>query len=153
MRILFVLFALLALLIDCGDKSAISLSVDIPQASLQVKDAPFGAGVFGSFDLHLALGPEASGSTTVTAGSFSLQSASGAPLVGLLTVSPDTDSPWLVDKGASKTVHFKLTGDDVVRADTCPGPVRIVGSVMDTLKGGTDPVTSALLTPDCGPAT
>jgi hypothetical protein len=142
-----------AFLAACGDKSAVSLSVDIPEASIEVKDTPFGAAVSGAFDLHFALGPESSGATTVTQGSFQLQSESGAPLVEVLNVVADSNPPWIIAKGTSKDVHFTFSADSVLRADACPGPLRIVGSVMDTLKGATDPVQSAPLTPNCGPAT
>ena len=154
MRFGRVLSILPVLLVSCGSKGAVSLTVDIPQAVLQVQESPLdGAVVSGSFDLLLTLGGESSGSTTVTPGNFSLQTESGAPLVPLLSVQKDTNFPLVIDKGASRTVTFTLTGDGVVRDQVCPGPVRIVGSVMDTLKNGTDPVTSRLITPTCVPTT
>lgn len=143
------------LLLGCGSKGAVSLVADIREPSIIVEDSPFGASsVSGSFDLHLALGPEASGPTTVTLGNFSLQNEAGESLVDVLHPELDTDFPLLIAKGASKTVHFTLRqGDSVERSKACAGRVRIVGSVMDTLQGGTDPVESLLLLPDCRPAT
>ena len=154
MRARCVLWCFIGLL-GCGSKGAVSLTADIGQGSLVVKESPFGsASLTGSFELHLALGPEASGSTSVTLGNFSLQSASGAALVEILHPDVDADFPLVIEKGASKTVIFTLNkGDSVERDQACPGPVRIVGSVMDSLKGGTDPVSSPLITPDCRPAT
>ena len=152
MRLFWASMACVALT-GCGDKSAVSLSVDIPQASLQVVETPFGSGLSGSFELQLALGPEASGGATVTPGSFSLQTASGAAIGDPLSADPDSPSPWVIGKGSSKTVHYTFESrGTVLRSDVCPGPVRIMGALMDSLKGGTNPVQSALLTPDC-PAT
>lgn len=141
-------------LVGCGSKGAVSLTVDIPEAVLRVQESPLdGPVVTGSFALQLMLGPESSGSTTVTLGNFSLADESGAPIVELLSVDKDVSFPLVIDKGASKTVNFTLTGDSVARDRVCPGPVRLLGSVMDTLKGGTDPVSSRLIMPTCTPAT
>ena len=54
-----------------------------------------------------------------------------------------------MNKGESKQVVFTLDEIDVDRDAVCAGHVRIVGSVMDTLKGGTVPVRSASITPEC----
>ncbi len=151
MRFWLALCSAALLLAACGDKSAVSLSAQIPDASVSVADTAFGdATLSGSFSLLLALGPEASGPTNVTLGNFSLQDANGAALVDVLSLTSNPEFPVDVDKGGSKTVAFTFSKDSVDRAALCAGQVRIVGSLMDSLKGGTDPVSSGLLTPDCG---
>jgi len=151
MRLWLALCSAALLLAACGDKSAVSLSAQITQGTVQVADTAFGdAALSGSFSLLLALGPEASGSTTVTLGNFSLQDANGAALVDVLSLDSTPPFPINVDKGGSQTVTLTFAKDSVDRAALCAGQVRIVGSLMDTLKGGTDPVSSAPLTPDCG---
>ncbi|MEI9938190.1 MAG: hypothetical protein WDO69_13300 [Pseudomonadota bacterium] len=150
MRLRSVLRVLPALLVACGSASDVSLSVLMTDESIQVRDSAFGAALSGGFQLRLELGSEASGSTQVSLGNFSLQTDSGAPLVDVLDIQPDTAFPVQLDKGSSKQVVFTFTDGSVDRAAVCAGAVRIVGSVMDTLKGGTDPVRSGAITPDCG---
>ena len=150
MRFCFVFWVLSALLAACGDKGAVSLSASIPEAEVSVKDNPFGAGLEGSFRLELALGGEASGSTSVTPGNFQLQTEAGAALVDLPHAATTTVFPLQVGKGEVKSVSFTLKEDSVDRAALCAGKVRIVGSVLDSLKGATEPVQGQLFTPDCG---
>ena len=150
MRFCFVLWVLPALLPACGDKGAVSLSASIPEAEVRVTDNPFGAGLSGSFRLELALGGEASGSTSVTTGNFELQTEAGAALVDLSHAATTTVFPVQVNKGEVKSVSFTLQEDSVDRTALCAGKVCIVGSVLDSLKGATEPVQSRLFTPDCG---
>ena len=144
------LFLGLSLLAACGDKSSISLSAAVTQPTLSVQDGAAGSTLSGSFQLILALGSEASGPTRVSLGNFSLQTEAGAPLVDVLDVKSSADFPLDVAKGDSQTVSFSFDEDSVDRDALCAGKVRIVGSVMDSLKGGTDPVSSPLTTVDCG---
>jgi hypothetical protein len=132
------------LLPACGSKGSVSLLVEIDQPMVHVDD-----GISGSFQLSLALGSEASGSTRVTLGNFSLQTEAGAPLIDVLNLSSTPEFPVDVAKGDTQIVSFTFDRGSVDHDAVCAGKVRIVGSVMDTLKGGTDPVSSALFTPDC----
>ena len=52
------------------------------------------------------------------------------------------------DRGADQS-NVTLDGIGVDRTKACAGPVRIVGSVTDSAKGGSDPVQSGVITPDC----
>jgi hypothetical protein len=154
MRLGSLAWALPLYLVCCGDKGAVSLSVDIQQATVTVQSGALGATLGGGFELELALGPEASGPTTVTLGSFALQTASGSPLIDPVMVDAGaTTFPLVVNKGGDQTVTFTLSSTkQLTSADhdaLCAGPVVIVGSVMDSLKGGTDPVRSAPITPTC----
>jgi hypothetical protein len=154
MRLWSFAWALPLCLVSCGDKSAVSLTVDIEQAAVTAQSGLLGSTLGGGFQLEFALGPEASGPTTVTLGSFALQTASGSPLVDpVLVDSGATSFPLVVSKGAEQTVTFTLSSTaQLTQADhdaLCAGQVVIVGSVMDSLKGGTDPVRSALITPTC----
>lgn len=150
MRYLPAFLLLPALLAACGDKAAILLTADIRQPTVSVADGAAGSTLSGSFQLVLALGAEASGPTHVTLGNFSLQTEAGVSLVDVLKLDSSPEFPIDLDKGATQTVSFTFDEDSVDRDALCAGRVRIVGSVLDSLKGGTDPVSSELTTPDCG---
>ena len=152
MRFLTALPVFFLFLAACGDKSAVSLSADISAAALNVRPTAFGSALSGSFQLNLNVGPEASGAATVMLGNFSVQSAAGAPLIDVLPLETTSVFPLVVDKGSTKQAAFTFMVDSVDRTALCTGQVRIVGSVMDSLKGGTDPVSSALIATDCPPA-
>lgn len=137
----------------CGDKSAVSLSADISEATIKVRDDAFGnSSLTGTFTLRLTLGPEAAGPTTVTLGNFSLNNARGASLVDALDVASQTSFPLVLSKGSTKDVTFTLSAGAVEATSICSSDsLRVVGAVMDTLKGGTDPVQSLPIMPDCNP--
>ncbi len=148
------LFACVALLGGCGDKSAVALSVNITDANVSAQTSAFGATLGGGFTLEFALGPEASGSTTVTLGSFALQSASGTAILDPLPVDAvGATFPLTVDKGGSQNVTFTIASKASLTQDEqtaiCAGQVVIVGAVMDSLSGGTDSLKSVALTPTC----
>ena|SRR6478609_4950173 len=128
--------------------SDLSLTARIPRASIKVTNGAF-SGLTGSFQLQLALGSEANGSTRVSLGKFELDSEAGEFLADLSDATPEPMFPIELNKGESKQVVFTLSGIGVDRDQVCAGRVRIVGSVMDTLKSGTEPVQSELITPDC----
>lgn len=138
----------------CGDKSAVSLSVSIANASVSAQNGTLGTTLAGGFELDLELGPEASGSSTVSLGSFALQSASGTAIVDPLQVDAgSTTFPLVIDQGGSNKVSFMVSSKALLTQDEhdaiCAGQVVIVGSVMDSLKGGTDSVKSVPITPTC----
>ena len=149
MRLWSWLLVLPAVLVACGDKAAVSLTATMPEAQVSVEEGVFGAALAGSFRIELALGNEASGSTSVSIGNFSLQTEAGASLVDVLKPETDTPFPVQLDKGELKSVSFKLREEGVDRDALCAGKLRIVGSVMDSLKGATDPIRSPLITPSC----
>ncbi|HEY3254522.1 MAG TPA: hypothetical protein VGJ91_11255 [Polyangiaceae bacterium] len=150
MRLWSALWVLPALLTGCGSAGTVSLSVQMSDESLAVTDASFGSELSGSFQLRLELGSEAPGSTHVSYGNFEVQTEAGEVLTDLRDATMTPALPIDLNKGESKQVLFSLSGISIDRDKACPGPLRIVGSVMDTLKGGTDPVRSGLITPDCG---
>jgi hypothetical protein len=116
--------------------------------SVKVTNGAF-AGLEGGFQLQLVLGSEANGSTQVSLGKFELQTEAGAFLADLADATPEPMFPISLNKGESKRVVFTFDGIGVDRDTACAGRVRIVGSLTDTLKGGSDPVQSGLITPDC----
>jgi hypothetical protein len=138
-----------ASLVACSiSASDLSLSARISDESIKVTNGAF-AGLEGSFKLQLALGSEANGSTRVSLPTFELQNEAGERLADLSDATPEPMFPIDLNKGESKGVVFTIDGIGVDRAKACAGPVRIVGSVMDTLKAGTQPVRSGAITPDC----
>lgn len=150
MRSTFAPWVLPALLVACSvDASDLSLTAHISEPSIKVTDGAFSA-INGSFKLGLVLGSEANGSTQVSSGNFELQNEAGASLAHLSDAVPDPMFPISLNKGESKQVVFTIDDIGVERAEVCAGRVRIVGSVMDTLKNGMEPVQSDLFTPDCG---
>jgi hypothetical protein len=137
-----------ALLVACASASDVSLSVLMSDESIKVTNGAFSS-LQGSFQLQLVLGSEANGSTQVSMGRFELHSEAGAFLADLGDATLEPMFPINLNKGESKRVLFTLDGIGVNRDEVCAGRVRIVGTLTDTLKGGTDPVQSGLLTPDC----
>jgi len=149
MRSRFALWVLPAWLVACSvDASDLSLTAHISEPSIKVTDSAFSA-VNGSFKLELVLGSEANGSTQVSSGDFELQNEAGASLAHLSDAVPDPMFPITLNKGESKQVMFTIEDIGADRSQVCAGRVRIVGSVMDTLKNGMEPVQSELFTPDC----
>ena len=150
MRFSSLALALPLCLVSCGDKSAVSLSAQVNQANVTVTSTALVTTTSGGFELLLELGPEASGPTTVTLGNFALQTAAGSPLIDPLPVDPgSTTFPLVVNKGGSQTAMFSFTSSKGDHDAICAGQVIIVGSVMDSLKGGTDPLSSPPFTPSC----
>ena len=148
MRSLSALWVLPALLVACGSASDLSLSVRTTDESIKVTNGAF-SGLEGNFKLQLVLGSETNGSAQVSLGKFELHTEADEFLADLSDATTEPTFPINLNKGESKQVLFTLKGISIDRDQACPGPVRIVGSVMDTLKGGTDPVRSGLITPDC----
>ncbi|HEX3772941.1 MAG TPA: hypothetical protein VHV51_00685 [Polyangiaceae bacterium] len=147
-------FALLVPLTACGDKSAVSLTVTMQDPSVTAQQGALGSTLGGGFELEFNLGPEASGTTTVTLGDFALQTAAGTMLVDSLKVDPgSTAFPLTIDKGSIKDVSFTFSMSALLTQAQhdaiCAGKVVIVGSVMDSLSGHTDSTESAAVTPDC----
>ena len=151
MRFLSALLFLPIWLVACSvDVSAsdVSLTARIHDESIQVTNGAFG-GLEGSFLLELALGSEAPAPTRVSLGKFELHDADGGFLADLGDATVEPMFPVDLNKGESKEVLFTLDGIGVDRDSVCQGLVRIVGSVTDSLKGGTVSVQGALVTPDC----
>jgi hypothetical protein len=149
MRRLNWLCALPFLLAGCGDKSAISLSANITQGSVKVQNGAFGASASGDFEMLLALGPEASGSRTVTPQNFQLVDEAKAVVADQLPVKTATPIPIAIGKGESTTVNFTFADSMVDHDMACAGPLFIVGSVDDASGTGSQRVSSAGLTPSC----
>jgi len=150
MRFWSTLSVLPALLVACGDASDLSLTAATQAESIVVQNGAFGETVSGQFSVRFELGSEAAGGSRLTLGNFSLQSESGASLAAPLDVLADQDFPLQIAKGQSITVHFTFPAASVEQGmAACPGPVLIVGSVNDQLKGGTLPIHSGKITPEC----
>ena len=66
MRLWSLAWVLPLCLVSCGDKSAVSLTVTLDQATVTAQSGTLGATLGGGFELKFELGPEASGSATVS---------------------------------------------------------------------------------------
>src|SRR6185503_6877311 len=93
-----------ALVAACGDKSAVSLSASIGNASVQVESLALGTRLGGGFDLSLDVGPEADGDSQVSLEAFALLLADQT-LVSPLPVTPENATfPLTVPKGGRQQV-------------------------------------------------
>jgi hypothetical protein len=153
MRRSLLLWAMPLLFLGCSAKDAVSLSVDISQSALTVSNGTFGGSLSGTFQVALTVGPEASGSSTVTEQSFALQTESGTSLVDVLMVNSDTAFPLVVGKGETKTVTFTIPPSSIDHDAACAGQLKILGSFGDSLNGATESAQSDPITPSCPTAT
>ncbi len=145
------MIGLLTLLAGCSAKDAVSLSVRISQSAITVRQGAFGGSLSGSFQVQLTVGPEASGPSTVMPQSFSLNTESGMALVDALKVESDATFPLSVGKGETKSVKFTIEPSAIDHDAACAGPLKVLGSFSDSLKGGTEPVQSDPIVPGCDP--
>ncbi len=138
----------------CGDKSAVELTVTLVGANVSAQNGPLGSTLGGMFQLDFSLGPEASGSTTVSLESFALQSTDGSAIVDPIELDTAMVVPFTVDPGKNVSFPLDISSKALLTQAQhdalCAGQVVIVGSVMDSLKGGTDTVKSVPVSPSCG---
>ncbi|MCB9589980.1 MAG: hypothetical protein H6718_31490 [Polyangiaceae bacterium] len=129
----------------CGSKDSVALSAWISDAQLGVQSGTLGDRLSGSFVLNLELGPEASGSTTVTLEDFALAPAGGTEdLVPAFAPEPSESFPLTLSAGDKKQITMTIPDGDTL-SDTqtgalCAGDIEIRASVRDSL--GDDAITS-----------
>jgi hypothetical protein len=152
MRLPLLILSLPLLAAGCSAKDAVSLSVRLSQAEVDVSMGTFGSSVSGSVVVELTLGPEASGPTTVNVDNLSLETQSGEALVPVLSLS-GAGFPLVVGKGETKSVTLTIAAPMVDYAKACAGQVQVRGSFSDTLKGATDSAVSDPIVPGCGSTT
>lgn len=129
----------------CGSKDSVALSAWITDAELGLEEGTLGNRLTGSFVLNLELGPEASGSTTVSLEDFALAPAGG---VGDLVpgFAPETTETFPLTLGAGDKRSITMTvpdGDTIADSQVsliCDGDVEIRASLRDSL--GNDAITS-----------
>ena len=144
---------LLVAVAGCGDKSAVSLTAKLGEASVSVEELTLGPRLLGSFDLFLELGPEAPESTTVTVDAFGLLAAGDlSTIVQPLDATPSTELPLELAKGDRTTIIFTLNDQKFITSEQkdaiCAGEVVIKGAVSDTLsRDKVTPVSSQKVTP------
>jgi hypothetical protein len=148
------LLALCGAAAGCGTKGAVSLNASIQNVDLRIEQVTLGTHMLGSFDLRLALGSEASGSTTVTLESFALVRATdGSTVLSPLPAAPAPDQfPVELAKGSELVVPFQFDGqkllDPNLRDQICAQTVQIVGAIGDSASGDTLPLASNAFLPD-----
>jgi hypothetical protein len=108
----------------------------------------------GGFDLVMSLGDVAPRATRVDLGGGFALRRDGAVLVESLEVGSDEPFPVELEPGGEVTVRFTVENGASVSAETsdtlCSGPVRIAGTLTDSLSGGKPtPVESASFQPMC----
>ena len=141
----------LLLLAGCGDKAAVSLTATIESPVLSVQNGALGSSLDGSFNLHLVLGKEASGSHSIALGSFSVH-GSGSTVIDPVPVDASpTTFPITISPGDDKTIPIKLSFADVLSQaqhdGLCPGPAQILGSVLED--GKANGISSGSVSPTC----
>jgi hypothetical protein len=136
----------------CGGKERVSLSASVRDVDLQVQEGPFGTFLSGTVELRLRLGPDAPGSTEAELESLKLLRASDdLELVPTLSLtSPFT--PLSLGPGDEQIRVLELDASDPLASATmdelCAEPVKVHGSVTDTLNDGrSTPFGSLGITP------
>ena len=136
----------------CGSKDAVTLGAKVRNVQISVEQKTLGTQLGGGFELFLEVGAEASGGSTVTLETFGLVRG-GDTLDSPLQATPQgVTFPLTVGKGQSKTVSFVIDSasllDPATKDAICAGPVRVSGSIKDTLSGGErTPLSSSDVTP------
>jgi len=150
------LLLLPTVLVSCGSKGSVALTVSIDSPTIAVSAAsPLAASLSGGFSLYLELGAYAPSGTDVTPqqGNFSLVKPSDQSSLLVLHVSSADAPPYHLEPGAKRTVVFTIDNQG-----TTPGQqisvqerdaiclaktVQIVGSFTDSASGNPTPVTSS----------
>lgn len=138
-----------------GDDEAIIFvdpTITSPQAT--IAGSVLGSTVSGSFQLRLVLGPRASGSSTVTLGSFNITDSTGkTAVVPSLSVMPSKTFP--LDVPPSSDIQVDVTfdiGDKTVsmmatEAMCGTSGVKISGTINDSLQAAPTPFVSEIFKP------
>lgn len=126
----------------------------IEQAQVSVSQGTLGTGLTGSFQLHLILGPRASGPSTVNLDLFDLKTADKTKaLVSPLEAAGDKSFPLTVEVDSEQTLQFTIDfGAMLLPANTFTdicgaGGVRISGSIRDSLSSGPTLCASDIVMP------
>lgn len=139
--------------IDTNPNVFVAPSIDLP--TLFVNGTALGTTVTGTFSLSLDLGARASGPSSVTLGSFSIQSADGeTTLVEVLPITFDPASPVDVAEGTEVTVDAAIDSgtkplDAGIYDALCGQSIIITGVIEDSLEVGSTPVSSDPFTAMC----
>jgi hypothetical protein len=131
------LFALLGA--ACGSKGAVSLTARIESSELGVTSGTLASGLSGQFDLVLELGEHAPRATTVSAPSFGVRQGNDM-VVPTLSLSASERFPIELEPGSDQRVRFTVAENESVTDEEaeklCAGPIRISGTVTDSLNDG-----------------
>lgn len=133
--------------IDTDAAVFVDPSISAPEAT--INSGALGSTLSGTLRLSLHLGPRASGSSRVTALSFTIQSADQkrtlleplpvvSPAELSFSLDPDSDADIVIRFDTEKKPLAAATRDALCGA----GTVRVTGVLDDSLKGGSTPVTS-----------
>ncbi len=153
MKIALFSAALVALSTGCIDTdTAVFVDATIDNPSLTVTEETLGTALDGSFELTLHLGARASGPSTVTFQSFSLESEDGTVLVESLPVSSPDQNAGVEPGGTDTVVTFTISTEDgllesAVKDQICAGSVVVSGVIQDSLATSTTPVESEPFSP------
>ena len=144
---------LIAFVTGCGSKGAVSLTVSIESANVELEELALGTRLGGEFDLLMDLGPEAESDTQVSVEAFGLARGEETLISPLEVVPEGAEFPLTVPKGGRRQVHFVLGSDTQLvdptdAARICAGSLQIVGALRDSLNDGKlTPIRSRELTP------
>jgi hypothetical protein len=136
----------------CAGKERVSLSVTVSDADLEVQEGLFGTFLSGTVELRLQLGPDAPGSTEAELESLKLLRASDdLELVPVLSLT-SAFTPISLGPGDAQTRVLELDASAPLAStsmdEICAEPVKVHGSVTDTLSDGrSTPFGSPGLTP------
>jgi hypothetical protein len=144
-----------SVLVSCGSKGSVAVSVAIDAPTVAVLQASaLAASISGGFDLHLELGAYAPSGTDVSPreGNFNLVKPADQTSLLVLHLTSSAPPPFHLDPGAKSTVAFTIADQagsamqvitkDELTAICQAKTVQIAGSFTDSTSGNPTPVTS-----------
>ena len=147
---------LLSLLVSCGSKGSVAVSVAIDSPVVAVLGASsLSASLSGGFNLRLELGAYAPSGTDInpSQGNFSLVKPSDQSSLLVLQLTSNSPPPFHLEPGAKSTVSFTIADQpgsamQVITKNELgticlAKTVQITGSFTDTASGNPTPITSS----------
>jgi hypothetical protein len=151
MRALLALALVVGAVGGCIDTdAAVFVEVAIGAPSLSVQQSSLVTALSGSFEVLLHLGPRASGPSQVKLVSFAVTDSSGNDVVAPLAGEASPPFPVSVDVDSDVTVAVAVNGQELAAdavTDLCAGPVTIVATLDDSLRGAIVAGSSAPVVP------
>ncbi|HVK67171.1 MAG TPA: hypothetical protein VM694_21945 [Polyangium sp.] len=147
------LIGLSSLLAGCigENEDVVFVEPRIEAPTTDVKIGVFGVTVTGSFKLTLALGPRASGPSTVQVGAVAITDAPNQQsIVSSLSLISTQPFPVTVQPDSEVTIDFefdKMISEATADALCLPAGIRIAGTLQDSLEVGATSVASDVFQP------
>ncbi|MDC0740184.1 hypothetical protein [Polyangium mundeleinium] len=148
-----VLLGLSSILVGCigENEDVVFVEPRIEAPAADVKVGVLGVAVSGDFKLTLALGPRASGPSTVQLGAVAITDAPNQQsIVSGLSLTSTKPFPVTVQPDSEVTIDFlldKMIPEGAVDALCLPAGIRIAATIQDSLEVGATSVASDVFKP------